>query len=225
MGETEATVTGIIQTMRLVDRQSRAGPSGKGSEDMTALVVRAKAGSRDSLERLVDRFQEDIFRMAYYRIGSRMDAEDVTQEVFVQVCRNLGRLRDAERFRAWIFSIAVNRVRDFHRKRRVREVLGMMRSRQETDGSPGPASGHGGPLQRVEHQEFLKRLRRFLEGLSRAEREVFQLRFMDQLSIREMADVLKKNQSTIKTHLYRALAKFKKDPYLRDLKGGSCRER
>ena len=49
------------------------------------------------------------------------------------------------------------------------------------------------------------------------EREVFLLRFFDHLSIKEIAGVLKKNESTVKTHLYRALAKFKKEPAMRKL--------
>ena len=56
-----------------------------------------------------------------------------------------------------------------------------------------------------------------LEKLPRMEREVFLLRFFDHLSIREIAGVLKKNDSTVKTHLYRALAKFKKEPAMRRL--------
>ena len=47
------------------------------------------------------------------------------------------------------------------------------------------------------------------------EREVFMLRFMDDLNIKEIAQILKKSESTIKTHLYRALAKFKKEKKLR----------
>jgi RNA polymerase sigma-70 factor (ECF subfamily) len=49
------------------------------------------------------------------------------------------------------------------------------------------------------------------------EREVFLLRFFDHLSLNEIAGVLKKNESTVKTHLYRALAKFKKEPAMRQL--------
>jgi RNA polymerase sigma-70 factor (ECF subfamily) len=52
-------------------------------------------------------------------------------------------------------------------------------------------------------------VQQMLTELSRAEREVFMLRFFDELSIKEMASAMKKSESTIKTHLYRALAKVK----------------
>ena len=56
-----------------------------------------------------------------------------------------------------------------------------------------------------------------LDKLSKMEREVFLLRFFDHLNLNEIAGVMKKNESTIKTHLYRALAKFRKEPGLRQL--------
>ena len=55
------------------------------------------------------------------------------------------------------------------------------------------------------------------------EREVFLLRFFDHLSITEMAAVLKKSESTVKTHLYRSLKKFKKEPVMRQLLNGVSR--
>jgi len=54
-------------------------------------------------------------------------------------------------------------------------------------------------------------VQRLSNRFSSAEREVFFLRFVDELSIREIAEVLKKSESAIKTHLYRALKKFKDD--------------
>ena len=61
---------------------------------------------------------------------------------------------------------------------------------------------------------------RFTNKLSRWEREVFHLRFLDQLGIKEIAMVLSKSESTIKTHLYRALHKFKETPELNSVLQG-----
>ncbi|MBF0472758.1 MAG: sigma-70 region 4 domain-containing protein, partial [Nitrospirae bacterium] len=55
---------------------------------------------------------------------------------------------------------------------------------------------------------------------SKMEKQVFTLRFLDQLDIKEIGLVLKKNESTIKTHLYRAVSKFKNTHGLKDLLGG-----
>ena len=66
-------------------------------------------------------------------------------------------------------------------------------------------------------QEFWKHIGVLLEKLSSMEREVFLLRFMDHLNIKEISQVLKRSESTVKTHLYRALQKFRKEPELINL--------
>ena len=72
-------------------------------------------------------------------------------------------------------------------------------------------------LSQVMKAEFWHQIGLILKKLSRMEKEVFMLRFFDHLSIKEIAGALKKSESTIKTHLYRALAKFKKEDQLRQM--------
>lgn len=61
----------------------------------------------------------------------------------------------------------------------------------------------------MQRKEFWQQIRQITEVLSKTEREVFMLRFFDELSIKEIGTTLKKNESTVKTHLYRALDKVK----------------
>jgi RNA polymerase sigma-70 factor (ECF subfamily) len=61
-------------------------------------------------------------------------------------------------------------------------------------------------------KEFWELLKRLVGALSRWEREVFLLRYLDHMPIKDIAAVLNKSDSTIKTHLYRALTKVKNDP-------------
>jgi RNA polymerase sigma-70 factor (ECF subfamily) len=65
------------------------------------------------------------------------------------------------------------------------------------------------PHERLIRQEFWNQVGSFLDELSRLEREVFLLRFWDQLKLNEIAEVLGNSQSTVKTHLYRALSKIR----------------
>jgi len=187
--------------------------SGREGE-VTSLVERSKAGDRVALGQLVERFQEPIFRMVYYRVRSRMDAEDLTQEIFVKAIKNLSKLRDPERFRTWLFRMAVNRVTDFYRKKR---LLAIFKTRdQDSEADPEGGEGHQDPsaLDDVIKEEFWRQVTSFSDNLSRREKEVFFLRFMDHLSIREIAQVLDKSESAVKTHLYRGLKKFKEDASL-----------
>ena len=188
-------------------------PAGAHS-DLEILIARAQAGDRQAFDNLVDRFWPDIFRMVYYRVRSAMDAEDLAQDIFVVVFRRIKSLKDPSRFRPWLFTIALNRVRDFQRKKRFREVFGFFTGGDEDTVGYYAVSDEPGPLDNIMRQDFWERVGSFLSKLSRLEKEVFILRFMDQLSIGEIAEVMGKGQSTIKTHLYRALTKFRKESRL-----------
>jgi RNA polymerase sigma-70 factor (ECF subfamily) len=174
----------------------------------------AKDGSREAFEQLAGHYYGDIFRMIYYRTQRRMDAEDLTQEVFLKAYKGLGSLADENHFKGWLFRIAVNRVRDFHRRKKFYHLFKSIPD-DEVD-----AQTESGPLETLIRKRFRQESETFLSRLSRMEKDVFVLRFMDQLQINEIAIALKKGESTIKTHLYRALSKFKKDRAFQDfLKG------
>mgnify|MGYP001821914221 FL=1 len=191
---------------------SGSKPSG---DQMTDLVIQARDGNRPAFEQLIDRYQGEIFRMIYYRIRARMDTEDLTQDVFVRAYRNISRIREPHKFRSWLFTIAVNRVNDYLRKKKVRSIF--KSSDEGTEVQPAATDFQDSPeaLEQVLKEDFWRHIGRVAKKLSRMEREVFMLRFLDNLNINEIARTLKKSESTVKTHLYRALAKFKKEKGLR----------
>lgn len=191
-------------------KQHYARAPGTGSQ-VTSLVKEAKAGSKTAFEQLVDLFQEDIFRMVFYRTRSAMDAEDLAQDIFMQAFKNLSGLKAVDRFRSWLYSIALNRVRDFNRKKRFRSLFYSFNDSHEVAQLNAKTNDHHEALDNLMIQDFWKQIGLLLDKLSRMEREVFLLRFMDHLSIKEISRVLGKSESTVKTHLYRALQKFKRE--------------
>lgn len=184
---------------------------------MSQLVEKARSGDGRAFEKLIELFQARIFRMIYYRTGSRMDAEDLTQDIFLQAYSKLASLREVERFQSWLFSIAMNRLRDFRRKKMILSLFGSLEN--DSDGKTWEPRGHNEQtaLDALLQEEFWSRVRRLTERFSRWEREVFLLRFLDYLSIKEIAQVLNKSESAVKTHLYRALKKFKAHESLAEL--------
>lgn len=203
---------------KISDSRKNVSPN---ESEIALLAERAQAGNRFSFERLMDMFQGDIFRLVYYRTGSHMDAEDLTQDVFIKAFKGLSGLNDVYRFRPWLFSIAVNRVRDFRRKKKL--LFFLKNSEEEMDEwDKADREGYDNPeaFNYLVRKEFWENMGRFTNKLSRWEREVFHLRFLDQLGIKEIAMVLSKSESTIKTHLYRALHKFKETPELNSVLQG-----
>jgi RNA polymerase sigma-70 factor (ECF subfamily) len=177
----------------------------------TPLVKKAKYGSRSAFAELVDLFQDDIFKMIFYRTRTQMDAEDITQEVFIQAFNKLSGLKKAERFKSWLFSIAINRLRDFNRKKRFRSLFHTSHSGNDIQPVNTHIESRPEAVGELIKQDFWKQIALILDKLSSMEREVFLLRFLDLLSIREISIVLDKNESTIKTHLYRALVKYRQN--------------
>jgi RNA polymerase sigma-70 factor, ECF subfamily len=197
--------------------------SAPGQTWIVEQVEAAQTGDHTAFHRLVDHFQPEIFRMLYYRTRSRMDAEDLTQDVFLKAYKHLTRLQSPQVFRSWLYRIAVNRVNDHFRKKRFRALFGNVsmddETFQETEEMAVPPQGP----EALERREFWQQVEKMLDTLSRTEREVILLRFFDQLSIKEMTTTLNKNESTVKTHLYRALKKIKATfGDMQDLLEGLC---
>lgn len=87
------------------------------------LLLRARAGDREAFELIVVAKGEQLFRTALAILGSEADARDATQEAFIHAWRQVGGLRDVDRFDAWLGRIVINECRMTLRRRgRVREV-------------------------------------------------------------------------------------------------------
>lgn len=184
-----------------------------GRESLPELVRRSQKGDRMAFDAIITICAGRIHRMVYFRVRSAMDAEDITQEVFITAWQKISGLKDPEKFSSWLYRIAVNRSLDHSRKRKFFDLFrfgqksaGMNENEEELE---VPDTTTPSPLERVMEGEFKSLLEGFSASLSRMEREVFTLRFMDQLGLREIAETLQKDESTVKTHLYRALAKFR----------------
>jgi len=191
------------------ERQVRA----KVEDSRVALAVKSTLdGDLASFEQLVNIYQERIYRMAHYRTGSPMDAEDLTQDIFVKAFKGLPTLKDRERFGPWLYSIAVNRIRDFQKKKRLFVFFGVEGDRKGLEVSDTKVHDNPQGVNDLMRQEFWGQLRSLMKKLSRWEREVFLLKYLDQLTIREISQVLNKSESAVKTHLYRGVEKFKKSP-------------
>jgi RNA polymerase sigma-70 factor (ECF subfamily) len=173
------------------------------------LVAQAQKGDRTAFHRLVDRFQPEIYRMIFYRTRSQMDAEDLTQDVMLKAYKNIGRLQSPEVFRSWLYRIAVNRVKDYYRKQQFRSLFGLASLDEEDFHETAAMAAPPVAEDSLAQKDFWRQIGRLLAGLSAMEKEVFLLRFFDQLTLKEMSATLHKSESTIKTHLYRALRKLK----------------
>ena len=81
------------------------------------LVKQARDGRTEAFDALILRHQNRVYNTAYRMLGSREDALDVTQEIFLTVFRRLDRFEEKARFSTWLYRVAINRCRDELRRR------------------------------------------------------------------------------------------------------------
>lgn len=165
-----------------------------------ALMARVRSGDVDALGVLYDRYSSSVFRMLLYLTGSRSDAEELLQEVFLRV---LERRRQWEAgggdFKTWLYSIARNLAIDAFRRAAIR------RSHPELPPSPEPHE-----TEQVELAEELIRLRAALAELERPERELLVLREIEGLPYKKIAAITGESEGTLRSRLFHALRKLRR---------------
>lgn len=162
----------------------------------TLLVLRAQEGDRDAFRRLVERYDR---RLVYFvrRIVSEIDeAYDVVQATWLHIHRRLRQLRAPQAFRVWIYRIAHDQAIAALRKR----------TRQPVIIDDPPISDIAEGIEPVPHVESAELVHAALEGLSFDHRRVLTLRFLEDMSIDDIAGVLGCNPGTIKSRLHYAKA-------------------
>jgi RNA polymerase sigma-70 factor (ECF subfamily) len=189
---------------------------------LAELIERAQRGDPASFERLVDEFAGRVYGFALRTTGSRDDAEDLMQEVFVRVVRMIGAYQHDGRFKAWLFRIAANLVRDrLRRIRRAPRVVAGSDVLEDGGADQAVSTGAGNaPIddQAPEHglirADEVDALNRALAMLPDAEREVVMLRHFSQLPFKEIAAVLGCPLGTALARAHRGLA------HLREIMAG-----
>lgn len=143
-------------------------------------------------DRLYSEQAEPLLRFLVYRTGERALAEDILADTFERVLRSR-RGPEPGQERAWLYTIALNRLRDLSRRRGAEERA---LAHVEPNGN-----GHANGLA-LEDRDSLARA---LASLPDAEREVIALRYGADLSLREVSEVLGESQTTVHGRIYRGL--------------------
>ncbi|MBN2211426.1 MAG: sigma-70 family RNA polymerase sigma factor [Sedimentisphaerales bacterium] len=161
---------------------------------LTALAHRAQQGCRVSFARLVDRLGGRLLRFFEMKTRHRADAEDLVQETFLKAYQHLDRYDAARPFSTWLFAIAFREAVDLHRQK-VR--------RRETPVTTQQATT-AGPLEKIIQREEQLNLWRTAQNLPEKQHDALWLFYMEQMSVRDIAEVMKINHLHVRVLLYRA---------------------
>jgi RNA polymerase sigma-70 factor (ECF subfamily) len=177
----------------------------------TELVERARRGEREAFELLVERYKHKAYRIAFHFTRQREEAKDISQEAFLRAYTHLGSFDGRSSFYTWFYRIVVNLCLDHKRKKRFSWLSLDQRDKNAADLGPrGVPDSAPSPEQHAAAVELSRRAGAALDKLPPKQRTVFILRNHQGLSIREIAEIVRSSEGTVKVHLHRAVAALRK---------------
>ncbi len=194
--------------------------STQAQEVINQAIGKAQQGDQAAVAQLYQMHAQQIFRYIAYRVPTQADAEDLTAEVFIKMIEGLPSYQvTGAPFESWLYRIAAARIADFHRRDRRRPQTELTETLSTNDPSPE---------EQLHHQQEIAYLRQAVSSLGHEQQTILVLRFIERKSHQEVAELLGKTVSAVKSIQHRALVQLaaylgsdsKVRHYLRGIDGG-----
>jgi len=171
-------------------------------ESEESLVARAISHDRAAFTALYEKYVNQIYRHAYYRVGNQADAEDITEEVFIRAWKSIGRFKQTGApFVSWLITITRNQIIDYYRAQKSHISLDKIEVAASSDSEPGKIA---------ELNSNRERIRSAIRKLKGDKQKVIMMHFIDGFSYSQIASALKKSEGAIRVIQYRALNDLKR---------------
>jgi RNA polymerase sigma-70 factor, ECF subfamily len=164
-------------------------------------IEAARGGDLAAFEGVVRQYERLVLVIALRLLGNREDAKDASQEVFLRLYRNLGKLRQGGSVSSWLYKVTVNVCRDARRRQPAQTA-----SAEELEAVPSNAPG---PLQSLSDAERRRALELSLRLLSERERAAIVLRDLEGLSTGEVASAMGTTEATVRSRACQARIKMR----------------
>lgn len=162
------------------------------------IIEMAAAGDMDAFRLLVERHQSFVYGVARRIVGRDSDAEDIAQETFVKLWKNLGKYRSESKLTTWMYKIVANLSYDY-----LKSSYGRHQKYSEPLEGEKPHASVEPADQQMMDREFHEAVVRMTEDLSPKQRAVFVLRDVEGLSVKEISEMLSMSAGMIKSNLHR----------------------
>ncbi|MFH1647089.1 MAG: sigma-70 family RNA polymerase sigma factor [Chloroflexota bacterium] len=170
--------------------------------DEESLIRRAQQRDQMALTQLYEENFDRIYRYIVLKIGDRTEAEDMTQQVFLQALKAISSYRfKGMPFSSWLYRIAHNQVVDYLRKKSRRPTVPIEESM---------AAGNSDPQRETERKMEIEQLSAAARRLTAAQQEVISLRFGGELPVAEVARVMGKSEGAVKALQHSAIVALRK---------------
>jgi RNA polymerase sigma-70 factor (ECF subfamily) len=173
------------------------------------LITGLKKRDRNSFEELVNIYKDRIYNVTIGMIQGVEDAEDLTQEVFVDVFNSISEFREESSLNTWLYRIAVNKSLELIRKRSRKKRFGFMTSIfSNTEELQIPDFEHPGV--KLENKERAAVMFKAIAKLPETQRTAFTLSKVEEFSYKEISEIMKVSVASVESLLFRAKANLKK---------------
>jgi len=190
------------------DPRGAAKRNGVAPEDEERLIEACKGGDLGAFDKLILRYQDVVYGVAFQLLRDREDAEDVAQEVFLSCFRNIGAFRFESRFSTWIYRVTVNRVKNrwkYLQRRQSGKHVSLDAPTSQDDPRPTELPDpRSDPRREAEGRQTMEMLNAAVGTLPMEYQEVLALRFVRNLQYEEIAAVLGCSLGTVKSRINRA---------------------
>jgi RNA polymerase sigma-70 factor (ECF subfamily) len=208
---------GGVKEGLLVTANDKTGPVPVGAqEEISQWIQEAKRGDASAFRQLVVCHQRQVLKTTFHLLGRLDLAQDAAQEVFLRLFKSLRGIEENRSLSPWLYRVAVNVCRDFHRRNFSARLLSL-ESLREDDGwdPPSSAEGQQTDLLREEKKRWVGEA---IRQLPHKEREALVFRDIEGLSTREVARILKSSEATVRVQISSARLKIRR--YLELKMGG-----
>ena len=179
--------------------------------DEQALVQRARNGEMGAFRELVELYKKKIYYLSLDLTGNHHDAEDLSQEVFIKAYRSLKNFRGDAKLNSWLYRITVNTCISQRRKKSVAAMT--LQEDFESESTPrffSESESSHNPERHAEASLMQQHIDSALQQLTPRERSIFVLRHYNDLPLKEIAQILKITEGTVKSMLFRAIQRLQK---------------
>lgn len=167
------------------------------------LVKQTLCGNTSAYNTLVQRYQRQVYNLAYRMLGNAEDAGDLVQETFLRAFGALNSFRQDASFLTWLYKIASNLCIDQLRSRKAKGALSLDVELEEGR-EPAASPRNGGPEDSAMRGAVQETVQRAILNLPEKYRIVVVMRHLQDMSVNEIARILDLPTGTVKTHLFRA---------------------
>ncbi len=181
--------------------------------DESAIIEGMYRGEPRAFRELVERYKKKVYYLALDMAGNPVDAEDISQEVFLKVFRSFSTFRRGAQLGSWLYRITYNAAIDHLRRKGAAptavtdEIIELAAGSEEGLPRRAPAD----PAAALESSQLQELIAKALEKVSPQEKAVFLLRHYDQLMLKDIASSLGLSIGSVKSYLFRAVRKLQKE--------------